>query len=780
MSKQNVRQWNDGSYAFLRSRVESEQSKSICLVASLKDCANRKDVSEGSKLHAYIRANGSLFKSPFLGNTLVSMYAKCGEFPSAEQVLLQLPTRDVVSWNALIAGLAKNSHGAEALTCYRCMQSEGLSPNDITYACMLKTCSMTQNVDMGKQLHVEIVNRGLLENNVVLGTALVDMYAKCGVLAIAQQTLNELSVRNAATWSTLIGGYTRQGQGKEALNSYEQMRSERVSPDAITYACTLKACGIAGAFQKGKQIHDEIVAQGLLENNVVLGNALVDMYVKCGKLSKAQELLDNLPTHNAVSWNILITGYAQRGLACEALDCYKQMQSEGFCPDAITYACTLKACGIMGAVDLGIDIHKKIVNNLCLGQNIMLGASLIDMYAKCSLLLKAAQVLYELHGRDVVSWNALIAGHVQQGKGKEALQFYEQMKIEGVFPDAITYASVLKACGITQNAHKGKQIHGEIVNQGPLHENVMLGNALVNMYAKCGLLSNAQQLLDKLCTRDVVSWNALIAGFAQNGQGEEALRCYERMQRAGHSPDAITYACILRACSISKEIIRGKRLHQEVINEGLLKANDVLGNALVDMYAKCGVLMKAQEVHEKLSSRDVVSWSALIGGYAQYGHGKEALKCFQKMRKEGLIPNLVCWNALIGGFAKQGHIRKVLGCLQMMQEEGISPDAITFLCILDACSHSGLVDEGQTYFESMWQNFGVTPNIEHYACLMDLFCRAGFADKAISVIKKTDYTPLWAALDGDCDKGRFLLRGKHLVTYYRCMSFAHAWYPLPV
>ncbi|MCO5566600.1 hypothetical protein L7F22_020277 [Adiantum nelumboides] len=199
------------------------------------------------------------------------------------------------------------------------------------------------------------------------------MYAKCGVFASAKQTLNELPVRNAATWSTLIGAYARQGLGKEALIVYEKMRSESLSPDAITYACTLKACGIAGAFQEGKQIHDEVIVKGLLENNVVLGNALVDMYVKCGMLSRAQELLDELPTRNVVSWNIIITGYAQRGLACKALDCYKQMQSEGLCADAVTYSCTLKACSIMGALDVGIEIHKKILIDEGLGKILCLG-----------------------------------------------------------------------------------------------------------------------------------------------------------------------------------------------------------------------------------------------------------------------------------------------------------------------------------------------------------------------------------------------------------------------
>ncbi|KAI5066554.1 hypothetical protein GOP47_0019178 [Adiantum capillus-veneris] len=293
--------------------------KGFSLMTALKTCAAKQDLYQGSKIHADIRSSGLLEKDTYLGSTLVSMYAKCGALVRAQQVIDELPVRDVVSWTALIAGYVQHGHGKEALGCFHQMQSEGLSPNAITYSCILKACGIMQDAEMGKQIHDEIVSQGLLERNVVLGNALVDMYAKCGVLTKAHKVLDELSTRDVISWTALIAGYVQRGHGKEALGCFHRMRSEGLSPNAITYACTLKACGIMQEVDMGKQIHDEIVSEGLLEKNVVLGNALVDMYAKCGVFTKAHKVLDELPTQNVISWTTLIAGYVRQEQGRELL-----------------------------------------------------------------------------------------------------------------------------------------------------------------------------------------------------------------------------------------------------------------------------------------------------------------------------------------------------------------------------------------------------------------------------------------------------------------------------
>ena len=347
-------------------------------------------------------------------------------------------------------------------------------------------------------------------------------------------------------------------------------------------------------------------------------------------------------------------------------------------------------------------------------------STLVGMYVKCGSMVEARDAFDELKVRDVVSWTALISGYAEEGNADKSLECFERMQSEGLSPDAITFICLLKACGNTGAINKGKQIHYEIVRRGLLEKDPVLGTALVDMYVKCSMLLQAQQVIEELPVRDAFSWSALIAGYAQEGQSSEALNCYERMQSEGLAPDSITFICILKACGSAGIIDMGKRIHEEVVRWGFLENNVVLGTSLVDMYAKCGALEKAEKVLEELPIRNVVSWSAIIAGYSQQGQGQKALSCFERMQGEGHLPN-----------------------------------AVTFLSVLSACSHCGLMDEAQLLFGNMNRKYGIVPNSEHHTCMVVLFGSAGCFDKALSVIKvmpSADYPIVWLALLGSCRK----------------------------
>ena len=345
------------------------------------------------------------------------------------------------------------------------------------------------------------------------------------------------------------------------MNSHEE---------AVRFVALLKACTTRKDLSKGICVHIDIQRKCLLEKNAYVASTLISMYAKCGALAKAQHVHDELRVHNAVSWNCLIAGYAQQGQGEDALKCYESMERDGYSPDVITFTCVLKACGSTRAIQKGKQIHKEIVSKGLLIKDPLLGTSLVDMYAKCGDMGKASQVFDELLVQDVVSWNALIAGYAQQGQGEEALTSFERMESNGVSPNVITFTCILKACGITGAIEKGKQIHDEIVNKGLLKKDSVLRTALIDMYAKCGDLGKAQRLFDELLIRDVVSWNTLIAGYAQQGQAECALQSYECMLKDGFSPDAITFNCILKACGSIKALDKGKKTHEEIKSmEGL-------------------------------------------------------------------------------------------------------------------------------------------------------------------------------------------------------------------
>ena len=410
ISRSLWKSWNSGR-AFVLGRKKDAIAS---VLAILKVCAKKKDLNKGICIHSDILKQGLLQMSPkHVGSAVVNMYAKCGALQKAQQVLDELSFRDVVSWNALIAGYAQHGQSHDAFHCFECMQrDDGLSPDAITFTCILKACANIGALDMGIQIHDQIVRKGLVaKDDTLLWTAMVDMYAKCGELERAQAALDELSVRDVVPWSALIAGCIQQGNDQEALYCYERMRSEGLSPDAITFTSVLKACGSVRSFDLGKGIHEEVVRKGLLRKDTILGTALIDMYAKCGSMLKAQEVFNELITRNVVSWNALIAGYAQQGLIDEALDCFKQMQSEGICPDSSTFSCILNIHGSLRTSKEGKEIHAAVVEELFLGKTNMLENGLVDMYAKSGWFIKAKEVLNSLSFRDVSAWNSLITSY---------------------------------------------------------------------------------------------------------------------------------------------------------------------------------------------------------------------------------------------------------------------------------------------------------------------------------------------------------------------------------
>jgi pentatricopeptide repeat protein len=352
----------------------------------------------------------------------------------------------------------------------------------------------------------------------------------------------------------------------------------------------------------------------------------------------------------------------------------------------------------------------------------------MDMYAKCGALALVEQVFGSLVGnRDVVSWTTLVSAYADHGHGRRAVGCLEQMRRDGICPNAATYVCALKACasfctGISTGiwaVEKVAEMHAEIGRDGLLEREPVLGNALIDAYVKLGSLSGAQAVFDKLRSRDVVSWTSLVAGYAEHGRGDEALQRLEQMKGDGVLPNAVTFACALKACCDTGAAEKGRELHGEIETKGWLLTDGVVGNALVDMYGRCGSLATAQQVFDELPSRDAAACNSLIAGYAQAGESEAALHVFESR----------------------------------MPREQIAPDSITFVVVLNACSRAGLSGRCETYFTSMARDFGIAPSLEHHAGLVDLLCRAGRLDDAVSLVRKMPFSPnlvVWNTVLGAC------------------------------
>ncbi|CAM6076308.1 unnamed protein product [Sphagnum tenellum] len=412
------------------------------------------------------------------------------------------------------------------------------------------------------------------------------------------------------------------------------------------------------ALEAGRKVHEEIIQSGC-KADVFVGSSLVDMYAKCGSLEDAQRVFSKMPTRDAVTWTAMILGHVKCGQGQKALELFQQMQQEGVEPDSVTFVGVLNACASIFALEEGRHVHEQIIETGC-NSDVFVGNSLVDMYAKCGSMEDAERVFNKMLSRNVVTWNTMILGYVK-------------------------FAFV--------------------------------GNSLIDMYAKCGSIEDAKRVFNKLPSRDVVSWNVMIFGHVKYGQGQKALELFRQMQEEGVQPTPLTLVGVLNACASVVALEEGRRTHDWVIKSGW-DSNVFVGNSLIDMYAKCGSMVDALKVFNKMPFRDVVTWNAMIGGYAIHGHGKEALKQFEQM------------------------------C-----EEGVQPDDTTFVCLMSACSHSGLVDEGLRFYSSMSTVYMISANLQHYTCMVDLLGRAGCLHEAENMVLAMRYKPqvaAWRALLGAC------------------------------
>lgn len=391
------------------------------------------------------------------------------------------------------------------------------------------------------------------------------------------------------------------------------------------------------------------------------------------------------------------------------------MQFADMKPNPVTMASVFQACAQLGDLDKGKLIHDY-VREKRIELDGHVENSLIAMYAKFGKIESARRLFDEMFERNLVSWNTMIAGYAQNEHADEAIKLFHQMQLDGVVPDSVTVLSVLQACAHSGDLEEGKLIHDYILRNG-FQSDVFVANSLVDMYAKCGFIDKACGLFDKMSKREAVSWNSMIAGYAQNGHANEALSLFNQMLLTDVKPNVVTMVSVLPACAHLSALQQGRRIHGYIIRSGF-NADVSVGNALIDMYAKCGNIGIACQYFDQMSYRNVVTWNAMIAGYGMQGHGKEGLALFSQM-----------------------------------QETEVKPNHITFICILSACSHTGLVDKGWQYFHSMSKCYCIVPRMEHYACMVDLLGRAGRLDEAQDFIENMPIEPgpsVWGALLGAC------------------------------
>ncbi|XXG81760.1 hypothetical protein AAC387_Pa09g2330 [Persea americana] len=433
-------------------------------------------------------------------------------------------------------------------------------------------------------------------------------------------------------------------------------------------------------------------------------------------IAYARSIFDRFPSPNLFIFNTILRAYSISKSPREAFSFFNSLRATGISLDQFSFISTLKSCARELALSTGQCIHGAIIVS---GFDffINLRNTLLHFYCVCGRIADAHQVFDEIpHLRDVVSWNALMSGYLQVSQPAMVVELFGQMRVGNFEASDISLMSLLSASGDMEDIRGGASLHGLCVKKG-LCSYLNVATAIVAMYVNGGSVESARHMFDEMPNRDVVSWNCIIDGYAKNGIVEESLALLQAMKGECMKPNSATVAGLLSACASAGALGIGRCVH-EFIEEEHLELDAVLGTGLVDMYSKCGLIYKAVDVFNQIPRKDVMSWTAMISGFGVNGQGEDALKLFHQMVEQGVIPN-----------------------------------EITFLAVLSACSHAGLVIEGKQLFESLVHDCSFSPKIEHYGCMVDLLGRAGLLEEAHELIKslpiKRDVTA-WRALLAAC------------------------------
>ncbi|XP_021661981.1 pentatricopeptide repeat-containing protein At4g18520, chloroplastic isoform X2 [Hevea brasiliensis] len=420
-------------------------------------------------------------------------------------------------------------------------------------ALWLRSCYRAKEV---KRIHAVALK--CLRNSVTyVNNNMISAYLKLGQLIEARKVFDGMPERNVVSWTAMINGYISFGLDDEALRLFSDFIENGVVANSRTLVCVLNLCSKRLDFELGRQLHARVVKGNW--RNLILDSAVVSFYAQCGELTGACNAFDQMAERDVVCWTTMITAFSQQGHEEEAFGMLSQMLAEGFLPNEFTACAVLKACGEKKALRFGKQLHGAIVKKMY-KDDVFIGSSLVDMYAKCGEILDSRKVFNRMRKRNTVTWTSIIAGYARKGLGEEAISLFQVMKQRRVISNNLTVVSILKACGSIRALLTGQEVHAQII-KNRIQSNEYIGSTLVWFYCKCGEFHIASKVLEQIPLRSVVSWTAMISGYAGLGHEPEALEFLKEMMEEGVEPNAFTCSSALKACANLDAILQGKLIH---------------------------------------------------------------------------------------------------------------------------------------------------------------------------------------------------------------------------
>ncbi|CAL4921121.1 unnamed protein product [Urochloa decumbens] len=599
------------------------------LVGIIGMCGGFEAKDVGSSLHAVAMKYGAIADES-LTSAFISMYSAFDDLSSSRLVFDLQPVKDLVSFNSMISAYMQHCNWKEAFEVFRLMHCAGLGPNLVTVVSVLPSCNGFFGIDQGESVHGMIVKFGLVEQ-VSVASALVSMYSKLGKLDSAVLLFCYFTEKNNLMWNSMISGYLVNNQWSMALDSFCKMQIEGVAPDATAIINAISGCRHTKDLHMAKSIHAYAV-RSRFESNQSVMNSLLAMYADCGDISTSYTLFQKMEVRMLISWNTMISGFAEIGDSEASLMLFCQMCHDEVQFDLVTLISVISSLSGSEDATVGESVHSLAIKSGC-NSDVSLTNALISMYTNCGIGEAGQQLFDSCCFANTITYNALMSGYRKNNVCEKILPLFYQMVKNDVKPNLVTLLNLLPVC---QSQLQGKSIHSYAVRnftrlETPLFTSAMacsqLGdadfaacvtavilqrgfsakflvlNALIDMHSRCGSISFARELFDSSAEKDSVTWGAMINAYSMHGNGEVALDLFSTMIDSGVDPDDITFVSVLSACSHSGFVEQGRTLFKSLqADYGIMPRMEHYA-CMVDLLGRTGHLDEAYDIVRSMPSR---------------------------------------------------------------------------------------------------------------------------------------------------------------------------------
>ena len=652
---------------FNHMRVSDERPNENTFAVLLRACANGDFFSVGLQIHGLLVRCG-LERDKFSGSSLVYMYFKGGnDLWNALRVFYGLLERDVVAWNVMISGFGQNGDFCMVQRLFSEMwEEQGLKPDRITFVSLLKCCSVLNEV---MQIHGIVYKFGA-ETDVVVESAMVDLYAKCGDVSSCRKIFDSMEKKDNFVWSSMISGYTMNNRGEEAVNFFKNMCRQRVKLDQHVFSSTLKACVEIEDLNTGVQVHGLMIKHGH-QNDCFVASVLLNLYASFDELGDVEKLFRRIDDKDIVAWNSMILAQARPGQGCgRCMQLFQELRRTTFLQiQGATLVAVLKSCENESDLPAGRQIHSLIVkSSLC--RHTLVGNALVHMYSECKQIDDAFKAFVDIVRKDDSSWSSIIGTCKQNGMELEALELCKDMLADGIDFTSYSLPLCISACSQLSAICEGKQLHVFAIKSG-YNRDVYIGSSIVDMYAKCGNLEESEKVFDEQLEPNEVIFNAMICGYAHHGKAQQAIEVLSKLEKKGVAPNHVTFLALMSACSHAGYVEETLHLFTLMLDKYKLKPKSEHYSCLVDAYGRAGRLEEAYQIVQKDGSES--AWRTLLSACRNHSNRKIGEKSAMKMielNPSDHAPYILLSNIYI----EEGKWEEALKCREKMAKIRVKKD----------------------------------------------------------------------------------------------------------